>query len=84
MFNNLLDEVIVDISNKISKSELGKLLFEKICEEFEKTYNINNWLSLFGPYTEIQKHNNKKVYKCADKWKNTEYTKSFNNKSLVI
>lgn len=42
MFNNLLDEVILDISNKASKDELGKALFKKICEDFEKAYNVNN------------------------------------------
>jgi DNA-binding Lrp family transcriptional regulator len=40
MFNNLLDRVIDDVSKKTTKDKLGKLLFDKICEEFERTYNV--------------------------------------------
>lgn len=40
MFNNILDEIITDISIKKPKEELGKLLFEKICNKFENQYSI--------------------------------------------
>jgi uncharacterized Fe-S cluster-containing MiaB family protein len=41
-FNNIMDEIINDESMKKSKAELGKMLFEKICKEFETQYSIKN------------------------------------------
>jgi len=36
MFKNLLDEVILDISNKASKDELGKALLKKYVKILKK------------------------------------------------
>ena len=40
IFNNILDEILNDEAMRKSTEELGKMLFEQICNEFETQYNI--------------------------------------------